>query len=347
MQGRSGRGCFKAGMLWAALQCAIIVSAQGASTPPPAPGKDAVVDLATLQVTGEQPGPGLWKVTAPQGHVLWILGTVTPIPAGVQWRSDEVRQAIASADHVLGAPGWMLDMKVGLFKGLTLLPLARSVMRDPDGRTLQQQLPAATYARWEGLKQTYLGRDRGVEKERAMIASGRLHAAFLKANGLRNGSEVNEALKQAYKTRGLTPEDTRLKLKVDDARAALKEMQATDLNDTACFERTLDVVEYQAPILRERANAWALGDVAALRRLSMAETVRTCMDSIEDSSMARHRGWTQLEARGKANWLGMADAALSAHASTFATVPVALLVGPANYVDALTARGYQVEAPPE
>ncbi|WMJ68395.1 TraB/GumN family protein [Stenotrophomonas sp. 24(2023)] len=353
MHGRiSSRWTAPAGAWAVALQLAL-AGAVAAAPPTPAPPAvppavvPPVVDLATLQVTGEQPGPGLWKVTTPQGHVLSILGTVTPIPAGVQWRSDEVRQAIAGADHVLGSPGWTLDMDVGFFKGLTLLPLARSAMRDPEGRTLQQQLPAATYARWEGLKQSYLGRDRGVEKERPMIASGRLYTAFLKGNGLRNGSEVSDALKAAYKARGLKSEDTRLKLKVDDARAALKEMQATDLDDAACFERTLDVVEFQAPVLRERANAWALGDVAALRRLSMAETVRTCVESIEDSSIARRRGWTNLEARGKAQWLAKVDAALATHAQTFATVPVSLLVGPSNYIDALVARGYQLEAPPE
>lgn len=305
-----------------------------------------VVDMDTVQVTGEQPGPGLWKVTAPQGHVLWILGTVSPLPSGVQWRSDEVERTIAGVDHVLGDPGFSLDAKIGVFKGLTLLPLAMKTARDPQGRTLDQILPAATYARWLGLKQTYMGNDRGVEKDRPLVASGRLYQAFLKRNGLRDGKQVKEALGRAYKARDLKPEDVQVKLKVDDIRGTLKELQATEVDDRACFERTLDTVEFQAPVLRERANAWALGDVAALRRLSGSAMAQTCRELLQDSAFVRRRGWGDMPQQVRTRWLQGVDAALTHHAGTFATVPVSLLLGE-GYLDALVQRGYQVEAPPE
>ncbi|WP_369038546.1 TraB/GumN family protein [Stenotrophomonas maltophilia] len=315
------------------------------AAPPPAPATP-VVDMATVQVTGEQPGPGLWTVTGPQGHVLWILGTVSPIPSGVQWRSDEVERTIAGADHVLGDPGFSLDAKIGVFKGLTLLPLALKTARDPQGRTLDQILPAATHARWLGLKQTYLGNNRGVEKDRPLVASGRLFQAFLKRNGLRDSRQVKDALGRAYKARGLTPEDVQVKLKVDDIRGTLKELQTTEVDDRACFERTLDTVEFQAPVLRERANAWALGDIAALRRLSTSPMAQTCRELLQASDFARRRGWSDMPLQVRARWLQGVDAALARHAGTFATVPVSLLLGE-GYLDALAQRGYRIEAPPE
>jgi len=318
-------------------------AATGSTAATPGP----VVDMATLQVSGERPGPGMWKVSNAQGHVLWLLGTVSPVPAGVQWRSTEVNAVIAQADHVLGAPGWGMGFDVGFFKGLTLLPLARRTVRDPQGRTLQEQLPPALYNRWLQLKPTYLGRDRGVEKERAMVASGRLHAAFLKRNGLGGPKQLRQALQDQFKANKLTAEDTRLILKIDDARATLKEMQATALDDRACFERTLDVVEYQAPVLRERANAWALGDVAALRRLANTAMLKTCMESAEDTDFAQRRGWTNLDARARAQWLQRVDAALAAHGTTFGTIAVNLLLGSDDYLGALQARGYTIESPPE
>ncbi|AWH32744.1 TraB/GumN family protein [Stenotrophomonas sp. SAU14A_NAIMI4_8] len=311
--------------------------------PPPA---DGVVDMATVQVTGEQPGPGLWKVTAPQGHVLWILGTVSPLPAGVEWRPDEVERTIAGVDHVLGEPGFKVDAQVGLLKGLTLLPLARRSARDPQGRTLQQVLSAPTYERWLQLKQTYLGSDRGVEKERPLVASGRLYQAFLKRNGLRDGKQVDKALQRLYKARDLQPEALKVTLKIDDARATLKELQVTEVDDRACFERTLDTVEFQAPVLRERANAWALGDVAALRRLSGSAMAQTCREVLQESAFVRRRGWSNLPEQVRQRWLQGVDNALQKHAATFATVPVSLLLGE-GYLQALQQRGYQVEAPPE
>ncbi len=306
-----------------------------------------VVDMASVQVTGEQPGPGLWKITSPQGHVLWLLGTVSPIPAGVQWRSTEVEQAIAGADHLLGPPGWMPDVKIGVFRGLTLLPLALKTARDPQGRTLQEIIEPATYARWLTLKQTYLGRDRGVENKRPMIASGELYSAFLKRNGLRESKQVTEALERIYKDHDLVPEEARVKLKIDDARDALRELRGTEVDDRACFARTLDTVEFDAPVLRERANAWAAGDIAALRRLALPAMAQTCMGVVHDSEFARRRGWNDLPAQTKAQWLGLVDKALAQHASTFSTAPVSLLLGREDYLGALAARGYVVEAPPE
>jgi len=57
-----------------------------------------VVDLAPVVVSGVQPGPGMWRVTSAHGNVLWILGTVSPLPARLDWRADEVKAVIASAD---------------------------------------------------------------------------------------------------------------------------------------------------------------------------------------------------------------------------------------------------------
>ncbi|WP_312707110.1 TraB/GumN family protein [Stenotrophomonas sp.] len=326
--------------LWMLLAAGPLAAQQG-PTPP-----DGVVDMATVQVTGEQPGPGLWKVTAPQGHVMWILGIVSPLPAGVEWRPDEVERTIAGVDHVLGEPGFKVDPQVGLLKGLTLLPLARRTARDPQGRTLQQVLSAPTYARWLQLKQMYLGTDRSVEKERPLVASGRLYQAFLKRNGLRDGKQVDKALQRLYKVRGLQPEVLKVTLKIDDARATLKELQVTEVDDRACFERTLDTVEFQAPVLRERANAWALGDVAALRRLSGSTMAQTCREVLQDSAFVRRRGWSDLPEQVRQRWLQGVDRALQQHAATFATVPVSLLLGE-GYLQALQQRGYVVEAPPE
>ena len=60
--------------------------------------------LDEVLVSGEQPGPGLWKVikTTPAGeHVMWVLGSYGPLPQKMQWRSAQVEQAIASYQQVL------------------------------------------------------------------------------------------------------------------------------------------------------------------------------------------------------------------------------------------------------
>ena len=42
--------------------------------------------LDEVLVTGEQPGPAMWK--AKRGdHTLWIVGTLRPLPSKMTWRS--------------------------------------------------------------------------------------------------------------------------------------------------------------------------------------------------------------------------------------------------------------------
>src|SRR5688572_25206750 len=70
-----------------------------------------VVPPATAEVTvvAERPGPRLWRVNS-GNHTLWILGTQTPLPQRMKWRSAEVEAAIAASNEVLGAYSVSLRM---------------------------------------------------------------------------------------------------------------------------------------------------------------------------------------------------------------------------------------------
>jgi hypothetical protein len=43
-------------------------------------------DMEVVLVTGEQPGPGLWKVSR-DGHVMWVFGTIGEVPDTIAWRT--------------------------------------------------------------------------------------------------------------------------------------------------------------------------------------------------------------------------------------------------------------------
>ena len=336
-----GRG--RAGWMAAALAWA--VSGPIAAQEPAAPPQGEVVDLAPVVVSGVQPGPGLWQVTAPNGNTLWILGKVTPLPKKIEWRADEVKAVIASAEAVLSSPGWTVDADVGFFGRLTLIRPAMKAAHDPEGRRLEQILPTDVYARWLRLKQPYLGRDRGVEKDRPLVAATRLYAAALDKVGLEQRSPVTKVLEKAYKARGLKPVETRVVIKVEDPRKALKEMQANALDDVQCLERTMDRVEHELPLLVERANAWSVGDVEALQRLSATGPYDACVGAITRSEFGRRRGLGDLDARAAQAWMRAAQKGLADHKVLFATVPVYLLVSPDGYLERLKQAGYSVQTP--
>src|SRR5690242_6990029 len=92
---------------------------------------DAIDEIV---VSGEQPGPGLWKVTKGD-HVLWILGTLSPLPKRMTWRSGEVEKVVARAKEVIGQE--QVIANVGFFRGITLLPSLLRARYNPDGAVLK------------------------------------------------------------------------------------------------------------------------------------------------------------------------------------------------------------------
>ena len=91
-----------------------------------------------MVVSGAQPGPGMWKVTKGD-HVLWILGTLSPLPKKMEWQSRDVEAVIAQAQEVLS---WRrrvaLNVKIGFFQGLMLAPKLIGIRKNPGGASLQQ-----------------------------------------------------------------------------------------------------------------------------------------------------------------------------------------------------------------
>ena len=328
------------------LTCSAVMPAMAQE---PAAATTPVVDMEAVVVTGVQPGPGMWRESK-DGHTLYILGTQSPLPRGMTWDAAETRLVLAQAGAVLGSPGVTVDADVGFFRGLTLAPSAFKAMKNPDGQTLDQVLPPELYARWSVLKQRYLGRDRGVEKRRPLIAVYELYKAALEDNGLREGGVVGPVIDKGLKERGLERTSTLLKLKIDDPREALADFRKEGLKpeDLACFSGTLDIIERNLPQIVARANAWAVGDLDALRTMPSGRSqVLACLSAWTRTETARKRGLVDIDARVRASWLSSVDAAVAAHPVSFATLSIDELLRDDGYLAELRRRGYHVQAPDE
>jgi hypothetical protein len=82
-------------LLIASLLTAGVVAA-AADNGATSPSKDDEPPMEVVLVTGEQPGPALWKVLSGD-HVLWILGEVLPVPRKMKWRSKRFERVLAIA----------------------------------------------------------------------------------------------------------------------------------------------------------------------------------------------------------------------------------------------------------
>lgn len=304
----------------------------------------SIAELAPITVSGVQPGPGLWKVSRGD-HVLWIMGTLSPLPRSISWQSQEVAEVIAGSQQVLLSPTVKMKLNAGFFGKLFLLPAAFSARKNEGGKTLQQVLPASDYARWLVLKKQYIGADRGIERWRPIFASAELYRKALKANGLSNTGGIEDTVKALAKQHGITPTTVAYHTVIEQPRAAIKAFVSSGLDDTACFSHTLDSIEQDLPAMTARANAWASGDLETLRKLPDSDRRDTCVNALTSAGFARKLGLDDLPERIRDAWLDAARQALASNAQTFALLPIDELLSPTGWLAQLKAQGYAVEAP--
>ncbi|MGQ4661373.1 TraB/GumN family protein [Lysobacter sp. F6437] len=207
--------------------------------------RDAIRDLDVVMVTGVQPGPRMWKVSRGD-HEMWVLGVVSPLPDAMTWQSLEVEAVIAQAGRILQSPMWAVHFDVGFFKGLGLLPAALRARRNPDGAELDDVLPPALHARWEVQKDKYLGWEFGIERWRPMFAAEKLERKAMKRLGL-GSNVVAPVINAAAGRAGLEPTPVQVRTTIDAPRELLREFNRASLDDSACLERTVAVLEHGLP----------------------------------------------------------------------------------------------------
>jgi hypothetical protein len=317
--------------------CAIAAqTAVAAEAPPPT--------LDTVLVTGEQPGPGLWKVTRRDSdHVLWILGTQAPLPKTISWRADEVEKIIAASQEVLAdAQG---ELKVGFFRSVFLLPAALGAKKNADGASLKDILPPELYARWLPLKQRYLGRDDGVERLRPILAANELYGKAIGKSGMTNKNALWPVIEKIAKQHHVRIREIEVEIPLDNARQAIDDFKSTAGQlDIDCLATTIARLETDLDAMRARANAWAVGDLQKLKSLPYPDQRSVCLNALAANANLREK-LADAKKRIQSEWLDAAEAALWDNPSTFAMLPINELVNPDGRLALLRAKGYVVEEP--
>lgn len=302
--------------------------------------------LEEVLVTGQQPGPGLWKVTRPgdaNGHVLWILGNYSPLPRNMTWRSTELESVLATSQELLAPVS--VNASAGPLGGITLLPSLVGVRRNPAGARLQDVVPPDLYARWLPLKARYLGNGDDVEEWRPIFAAQELYRAALKKRQLVPYEGVWPRVEKLARKAKLRITEPGIELKVEKARSAIKEFKTTPLADVECFARTIQRLESDLDLMRDRANAWAVGDVARLRELAPVERASACIGVVLQSSFMQERGFGDLLERVQAAWLTAVEQSLARNVSTVAVLPIDEILKPDGYIARLRQKGYVIEDP--
>lgn len=302
--------------------------------------------LDEVVVDGSAVGPGLWHVDAGD-HEMWIFGTLSPLPVGISWNSDSLRSIVSTANEVLWEPYVSVRVDAGMLRMMFLGMGMNRAERNPDGKTLEQVMPAELYARWRTIKARYMGNNRNVERKRPMIAADELFQAAIQAQGLSGRRIWTVPFKEAAATAGIpsTVHKVEIRLTSAQARDILKEARETEINDLACMEATLNAIEQDLPRMITNANAWSTGDINRLSFTQIQRRDQACADVMSNNDLAQKYGLPNIEQSIRARFIQEAEAAMRRNQTTVAVVPIAHILGSNGYAAQLRAKGYEVTAP--
>ena len=318
-----------------------------AAPPDVAPAREDVLQvLDTVVVSGLQPGPGLWRVSK-DGRVMWVLGTVSPLPKRMEWNSAEVEAKVAASGVLVMPPSTSISTGGSMFGAMLLVPSLLKARNNPGKERLQDVVPPADYARWQVLKAKYLPRDGAVEKRRPILAAMELRDKAFDREDLSFRNIVSRVVVRAAEKADVPIDRPAVGVVLEDPKGTLKELARNPLQDVDCFRRTMDQVENDLGTLATRANAWAQGEVAMLRDLTYTDNALACSDAVLQSALAQRKGMSDLPAQAQAAWMAAAEKALATHEQSFAVLPMARVVGERGYLAALKQRGYEVLGPDE
>lgn len=339
-----------------ALACAFATAAGSSPTPRvgtaagPAPrvgtaaGPDPAVaqtepdeqDMQVVLVSGYHSGPAMWKVTGgPKRNVLWLLGEVSPFPRNIKWRSREFELALRRSQELLidFSGYWYLDDD-----NADALDKASKL---PDGTKLKDLVDPEFHERL--VATAALFGNPSIETRRPFSATNLLVSAVMRKLGLEGFSVRFQAAKIGeWRQRKVTffaapelPFEERLK-------------NWSHESNIVCLRRLVDVIEDGGDGILELANAWAVGDIPALRQLVPAYSFSRDGFRSGECAAAMHGGEQQAreyKVRRTEAWLAQAERALAKNKSTIAVVLMSELFEPDGYLAALRAKGYEILEP--
>lgn len=304
---------------------------------PAAVGPEPEAPLDEVEVTGERPGPQMWKVTKGD-HALWILGTLQPLPKKMTWRSKPVEDVLANAQQVLSG-GVGVDADIGPITAVRLYLQWRRMQKNENGASLRDVLPAPLYARFAALKEKYARRDGSIEKLQPMFAAASLYQKAVGAAGLNPSNDIQRIVLKLAKKRGV--KIRKIEIGLEDPRGLLQAVGDTPrAAQVVCLETTVARLESDVDAMKARANAWAVGDVEALRALPFPDQEAACWEAVSSSPRIRDLG-----ERARRAWVGAAEEALQKNQTTLALQRIERLLGPEGALAKLGAAGYQIEGP--
>jgi uncharacterized protein YbaP (TraB family) len=288
--------------------------------------------LEELTVTGERAGPRLWRVQRGTAQ-LWIIGSVSPLPKDMTWRSKQLETVLDSADQVLVAK----PVEIGIARAMWLVVTQRSLLLAPHGKKLKDLLPADLYARFARQRARFTDDPDKWERYRPLVASAFLEEEALHRIGLSTKLDLAEEVRSLARKHHVRIEEFKI-AGLRDILDALKTLPPA--TEQKCVAASLATLENGLPRIIERARAWATGNVELIQSLPESKEVAACRAAITMESASG-----DLYSLLRRTWIDNMKQHLQQGGVTVAVVSMDMLLESGGFLDALRAAGYDIEQP--
>ncbi|HZE44243.1 MAG TPA: TraB/GumN family protein [Steroidobacteraceae bacterium] len=288
--------------------------------------------LDEIVVTAERAGPGMWHVHRGAANV-WILGSISPLPRDITWRSKQVESVLESTSQVLVQK----PLEISIPRILWMLIADRKYLMVGKGKKLRDVLPPDLYRRFAA-QRSNVGEDADKwERYRPIIAVAFLQRDAFHQVNLSMRLDLGAALRVLAKKHGVRVEEIKV-AGVSDMLEALKTMPAA--TERTCVEASLTTIESGLPRLVDRAQAWAVGNVERIENLPELKDVDACRTALDAG-----KGALDVIGRIRQTWLENIEKYLRSAGTTIAVVNLDMLLERGGLLDELRAKGYEVDPP--
>lgn len=291
-------------------------------------------EMQVVLVTGVHSGPALWRVWS-GNHTLWLLGEISPYPRKIKWRSKEFDRRLQQSQELL------IDFSGYWWVDADNESALEKASRLPEGKKLKDVIAPELHARVEATASKF--GNPALEDWRPFAATNRLVSAAMKTLDL-EGFSVRFSAAKSGQWRGK-------KITYFSVPEIAFEQRLSHWQDPAnevCLQRLVDTIGDGGKGLLQLANAWAVGDIPALRELVPVYSFSRDGFRADDCATAMHGGEQQAldyKLRRTQAWLAEAKRALQKNRSTMAVVLMSELFAPDGYLAALRAEGFEIVEP--
>jgi uncharacterized protein YbaP (TraB family) len=244
------------------------------------------------------------------------------------WRSSEVEAVIGDSSEVLGPFSVALSVEqADPFRSKT--------------RTLKAALPAGDYARWLKMQAEYIDRNVNTDNLLPTAAALLLQAAVYEKAGLTYTNELWGTIYRLAEENGVPVRSLEV---VSDWEAEKGHSRHSSRGGINYLEETMSRVKTNERTARARANAWAVGDVAALKELTRTDDSDTMQLALSWPFLSTQEA-NDIMAHAQRMLARQLDYALRRNQVSFAAIPIFLLFREHGLVADLRLNGLSVDEP--